>query len=66
MSTMVMKLFVNGLALGDNMKDLFKAVFFVLLAIAIIGGIGALKYSVWSECRDAHSWLYCMYVLGGR
>lgn len=22
--------------------------------------------SVWNECRETNSWLYCMYVLGGR
>lgn len=36
------------------------------IPIAMILLSASCTVSVWQECRENNSWLYCMYVIGGR
>jgi len=38
----------------------------VLVIIVLVLGSCALRWSIWNECRQSHSWLYCMHTVGGK
>lgn len=40
-----------------------RLVFIFLIAILVLISMAACGVSVWSECRQQHSWLFCMQVL---
>jgi hypothetical protein len=44
------------------MRNLSPLLFLAVLLLIIIAA-GYAEYSVWSECRETHSFLYCMRTL---
>lgn len=37
-----------------------------VVLIAAMGGLLAMKVSIWNECRIDHSWWYCLHLVNGR
>ncbi len=36
----------------------------IILIAAVVVAIAACEISIWNECRDSNSWIYCVRFMG--
>lgn len=48
--------------LGIERKQM-KTILSVIGIIAFLAAIGWMEISLWTECRETNSWLYCMRII---
>lgn len=41
-----------------------RLLWLIPVGLLVLGVCGAV--SVWNECREGNSWLYCVYMMGAR
>jgi hypothetical protein len=46
------------------MRSTIIGLLITAVVILLLCGIVYLEVELWNECRQEHSWLYCMRVLG--
>lgn len=47
------------------MKQRLQQFLLLVLALGVLVGIVSCHVSIWNECREDHSWLYCMHTVSG-